>query len=153
MTQLDVAVQTIELDVQGMTCASCAARIEKKLNRLEGVNATVNYATEKATVHAGKGTTAQTLIETIEKTGYHATLPTESPRDPELELRQLRRRLIICAVLSLPVILISMVPAWQFPWWQWVSFALAAWWSSGAPGRSTALPCSICSTATQRWTR
>jgi P-type Cu+ transporter len=124
VTQL-AAVQTIELEVQGMTCASCATRIEKKLNRLEGVNATVNYATEKATVHAGKETTAQTLIETIEKTGYHATLPTESPRDPELELRQLRRRLIICAVLSLPVILISMVPAWQFPWWQWVSFALA----------------------------
>ena len=125
MTQLDVAVQTIELDVQGMTCASCASRIEKKLNRLEGVNATVNYATEKATVHAGKATTAQTLIDTIEKTGYHATLPTESPRDPDLELRQLRRRLIICAVLSLPVIMISMVPAWQFPWWQWLSFALA----------------------------
>jgi P-type Cu+ transporter len=125
MTQIDVAIQTIELDVQGMTCASCAARIEKKLNRLEGVKATVNYATEKATVHAGKGTTAQTLIETIERTGYHATLPAESPRDPDLELRLLRRRLIICAVLSLPVIMISMVPAWQFPWWQWVSFALA----------------------------
>jgi Cu+-exporting ATPase len=124
VTQL-TALQTIELEVQGMTCASCATRIEKKLNRLEGVNATVNYATEKATVHAGKETTALTLIETIEKTGYHATLPTESPRDPELELRQLRRRLVICATLSLPVILISMVPAWQFPWWQWVSFALA----------------------------
>jgi Cu+-exporting ATPase len=122
---LDVAVQTIELDVQGMTCASCATRIEKKLNRLEGVSATVNYATEKATVHAGKGTTTQTLIETIEKTGYHATLPIETPRDPDLQLRQLRRRLIICAVLSLPVILIAMVPAWQFPWWQWASFALA----------------------------
>ena len=125
MTQVDLAVQTIELDVQGMTCASCAARIEKKLNRLEGVKATVNYATEKATVHAGKGTTAQTLIQTVEQTGYHATLPAESPRDPDLELRQLRRRLIICAVLSLPVIMIAMVPAWQFPWWQWVSFALA----------------------------
>jgi P-type Cu+ transporter len=125
MTQIDVAVQTIELDVQGMTCASCAARIEKKLNRLEGVNATVNYATEKATVHTGRGTTAQTLIQTIEQTGYHAALPAESPRDPDLELRQLRRRLIICAVLSLPVIMIAMVPAWQFPWWQWVSFALA----------------------------
>src|SRR5207342_1107851 len=75
MTQVDAAVQTIELEVQGMTCASCATRIEKKLNRLEGVNATVNYATEKATVHAGKATTAQSLIETIEKTGYHATLP------------------------------------------------------------------------------
>ena len=125
MTLTDVAVQTIELDVQGMTCASCAARIEKKLNRLEGVNATVNYATEKATVHAGKQTTAQTLIQTIEQTGYHATLPAESPRDPDLELGQLRRRLIICALLSLPVILIAMVPAWQFPWWQWVSFGLA----------------------------
>ena len=125
MTQA-VPVQTIELDVQGMTCASCATRIEKKLNRLEGVNATVNYATEKATVHAGRTTTAQTLIQSIEQTGYHATLPAESPRDPDQELRQLRRRLIICAVLSLPVIMIAMVPAWQFPWWQWVSFALAA---------------------------
>ncbi|HEU4909935.1 MAG TPA: heavy metal translocating P-type ATPase [Propionibacteriaceae bacterium] len=124
MTQLRVPVQTIELDVQGMTCASCAARIEKKLNRLEGVNATVNYATEKATVHLSSGTTAQTLIETIEQTGYGATLPAESPRDPDLELRQLRRRLIITAALSLPVIMIAMVPAWQFPWWQWISFAL-----------------------------
>jgi Cu+-exporting ATPase len=123
MTELRVPVQTIELDVQGMTCASCAARIEKKLNRLEGVNATVNYATEKATVHVGSGTSAQTLIETIEKTGYGATLPAESSRDPDLELRELRRRLIITAALSLPVILIAMVPAWQFPWWQWISFA------------------------------
>jgi P-type Cu+ transporter len=124
MTELRVPVQTIELDVQGMTCASCAARIEKKLNRLEGVNATVNYATEKATVHAGTSTTTQTLIETIEKTGYHATLPAESPRDPDLELRRLRRRLIITAALSVPVIMTAMVPAWQFPWWQWISFAL-----------------------------
>jgi Cu+-exporting ATPase len=124
MTQVRVPLQTIELDVQGMTCASCAARIEKKLNRLEGVNATVNYATEKATVHAGSATTAQTLIETIERTGYSATLPAESPRDPDLELRQLRRRLIITAALSLPVIMIAMVSPWQFPGWQWISFAL-----------------------------
>jgi P-type Cu+ transporter len=122
MTQL--GVQTIQLDVQGMTCASCAARIEKKLNRLEGVNATVNYATEKATVRAGSGTTPQAVIEVIEKTGYRATLPADSPRDPDLGLRQLRRRLIITAALSLPVIMIAMVPAWQFPWWQWISFAL-----------------------------
>jgi P-type Cu+ transporter len=125
MTEPRVPVQTVELDVQGMTCASCAARIEKKLNRLEGVNATVNYATEKATVHVGSGTSAQSLIETIEKTGYGATLPTESSRDPDLELRELRRRLIITAALSLPVMLIAMVPAWQFPWWQWISFAFA----------------------------
>ena len=124
MTQVRVPLRTIELDVQGMTCASCAARIEKKLNRIEGVNATVNYATEKATVHAGSGTTPQTLIETIEKTGYRATLPAESPRDPDLELKHLRRRLIITAALSLPVIVIAMVPAWQFSWWQWISFAL-----------------------------
>jgi P-type Cu+ transporter len=124
MTRLGVPVQTIELDVQGMTCASCAARIEKKLNRLEGVNATVNYATEKATVHAGSGTTPQAMIEVIEKTGYRATLPADSARDPDLELRQLRRRLIITAALSLPVIMIAMVPALQFPWWQWISFAL-----------------------------
>jgi P-type Cu+ transporter len=124
MTQLGVPVQTIELDVQGMTCASCAARIEKKLNRLEGVNATVNYATEKATVHAGSGTTRQAVIEVIEKTGYRATLPADSPRDPDQELRQLRRRLIITAALSIPVIMIAMVPPWQFPWWQWISFAL-----------------------------
>ena len=121
---LGVKVQTIELDVQGMTCASCAARIEKKLNRLEGVNATVNFATEKATVHVGSGTTAQALIETIEKTGYQATLPAQSLRDPDLELRQLRRRLLITAALSLPVIMIAMVPTWQFPWWQWLSFVL-----------------------------
>ena len=124
MTQLVLKVQTIELDVQGMTCASCAARIEKKLNRLEGVNATVNFATEKATVHVGSGTTAQALIETIEKTGYQATLPAQSLRDPDLELRQLRRRLLITAALSLPVIMIAMVPTWQFPWWQWLSFVL-----------------------------
>jgi P-type Cu+ transporter len=124
MTQLRTPVQTIELHVQGMTCASCAARIEKKLNRLEGVNATVNFATEKATVHAGTGTTAQTLIEIIKQTGYGATLPAESLRDPDLELRRLRHRLIITAALSLPVIMIAMVPAWQFPWWQWISFAL-----------------------------
>ena len=124
MTQLGVKVQTIELDVQGMTCASCAARIEKKLNRLDGVNATVNFATEKATVHVGSGTTAQALIETIEKTGYQATLPAQSLRDPDLELRQLRRRLLITAALSLPVIMIAMVPTWQFPWWQWLSFVL-----------------------------
>jgi Cu+-exporting ATPase len=124
MTQVGVPVQTIEIDVQGMTCASCAARIEKKLNRLEGVNATVNYATEKATVHAGSGTTPQAVIDVIEKTGYRATLPVDSPRDPDQELRQLRRRLIITTALSLPVIMMAMVPAWQFPWWQWVSFAL-----------------------------
>ncbi len=124
MTRLDTALQSIELEVQGMTCASCAARIEKKLNRLDGVQATVNYATEKATVHFGSGTSPQALIATIEQTGYAATLPAENTRDPDQERRDLLRRLIVSAALSLPVISWAMVPAWQFPWWQWISFAL-----------------------------
>src|SRR5688500_14272309 len=104
MTRLDTALQSIELEVQGMTCASCAARIEKKLNRLDGVQATVNYATEKATVHFGSGTSPQALIATIEQTGYAATLPAENTRDPDQERRDLLRRLIVSAALSLPVI-------------------------------------------------
>ena len=74
----DAALQTVQLDVQGMTCASCAARIEKKLNRIDGVSATVNYATERATVQIGPGTTPQDLITTIEQTGYGANLPADA---------------------------------------------------------------------------
>ena len=124
MTDVDAALQSVELDVQGMTCASCAARIEKKLNRLEGVHASVNYATEKATVQFGAGTSPQALIATIEQTGYGATLPADRPRDSDEERRDLLRRLIVSALLSLPVIILAMVPALQFPWWQWISFAL-----------------------------
>ena len=80
-------LQSVQLDVSGMTCASCAARIEKKLNRLEGVNATVNYATEKATVQFGGATTPQTLIETIERTGYGASLPSDGEHDPDHDVR------------------------------------------------------------------
>ncbi len=115
----------VQLDVSGMTCASCAARIEKKLNRIDGVRATVNYATEKATVQVGGQTNPDELIAAIEKAGYGATLPTETERDPEAEVGALRRRLVISAALSLPVILLSMVPAWQFAGWQWFCFALS----------------------------
>ncbi|MCC0098107.1 heavy metal translocating P-type ATPase [Streptomyces flavotricini] len=129
----------VELTIGGMTCASCAARIEKKLNRMDGVTATVNYATEKARVSYGNGVQVADLIETVVKTGYTAEEPpppepepetghpgpgTEAPRDPELAA--LRQRLLVSATLALPVVLLSMVPALQFDNWQWLSLTLAA---------------------------
>ena len=127
----------LELQIGGMTCASCAARVEKKLNRMPGVEATVNYATEKATVSLPAGTTPADAISTVEKTGYTAALPQppkprrtragggedEIPDDPEVA--SLRRRLIISAALALPVVLLAMIPPLQFDYWQWVSLLLA----------------------------
>ncbi len=124
MTEVSTGLRSVELDVSGMTCASCAARIEKKLNQMEGVSATVNYATERATVQFGAATTPEALIATIERTGYGATRPADSERDPDHELAVLRRRMIVSAVLSAPVIVLAMVPAWQFPWWQWICLLL-----------------------------
>ncbi|MDI6941936.1 heavy metal translocating P-type ATPase [Microbacterium barkeri] len=123
----------IELEIGGMTCASCANRIERKLNKLEGVSATVNYATEKARVTVPEGYDPALLVAEVEKTGYTAALPKPpvdepsddgEPDDPEL--RSLRQRLIGSVVLTLPVIAMSMIPALQFPYWQWASLALAA---------------------------
>jgi len=116
----------LSLDIGGMTCASCATRIERKLNRLDGVSATVNYATEKAQVHAA-GVDTATLIATVEAAGYRAELPVPpSEADaPVDDTRGLRRRLIISAALAAPVALLSMIPALQFAGWQWVAFALA----------------------------
>lgn len=123
----------IELDISGMTCASCAMRIEKKLNKIDGISATVNYATEKARVSAPRGFDIEFLIAEVEKTGYGATLPaakvTASDADEqreEPELTALRNRLIGSVVLSLPVIVLAMAPALQFTYWQWASLALAA---------------------------
>jgi Cu+-exporting ATPase len=120
----------LELEIGGMTCASCAMRIERKLNRLDGVQATVNYATEKARVHVPAGYDPQLLIEQVEKTGYTASLPTthesndgDAPADPELT--GLRDRLIASAALSLPVLLVSMVPGLHFRNWQWAALAVA----------------------------
>jgi Cu+-exporting ATPase len=113
----------IELEIGGMTCAACANRIEKKLNRLDGVTATVNYATEKARATVPAALTAADLIAVVEQTGYTAAVQTPSraaPGDP------VRTRLLISAVLSVPVILLAMVPAWQFTYWQWLSLTLAA---------------------------
>uniref|UniRef100_UPI0006913F6B heavy metal translocating P-type ATPase n=1 Tax=Streptomyces sp. NRRL WC-3742 TaxID=1463934 RepID=UPI0006913F6B len=119
----------VELSIGGMTCASCAARIEKKLNRMDGVEATVNYATEKARVAYGPGVAVEDLIATVERTGYTAELPPPpaAPAPEPTEAREpdaLRDRLLISAVLGLPVVLLSMVPALQFTHWQWLAFAL-----------------------------
>ena len=122
----------VELSIGGMTCASCASRIEKKLNRMPGVTASVNYATEKALVTAPSGFDPSLLIAEVEKTGYTAEVPAppasavaeEPTRDPELV--SLRQRVIGSIVLSVPVIVLAMVPALQFTYWQWASLALAA---------------------------
>ncbi|RZS43487.1 Cu+-exporting ATPase [Herbihabitans rhizosphaerae] len=118
---------SIELDIGGMTCASCAMRVEKKLNKLDGVTATVNYATEKAKVSFGNPVTVEQLVAQVEAAGYAASPPARTeeiePNDPT---RSLRHRLIGAAVLSVPVIAMSMVPALQFTYWQWISLTLAA---------------------------
>ncbi|MEU2334687.1 heavy metal translocating P-type ATPase [Streptomyces sp. NPDC013172] len=128
----------VELSIGGMTCASCAARIEKKLNRMDGVTATVNFATEKAKVTYGTGIEVADLIATVVKTGYTAEEPppptppagdtaeAEATHAPEGELLSLRQRLLVSLVLSVPVILMAMVPALQFDNWQWLSLTLAA---------------------------
>ncbi|MEV7722995.1 MULTISPECIES: heavy metal translocating P-type ATPase [unclassified Streptomyces] len=125
----------VELAIGGMTCASCAARIEKKLNRMDGVEATVNYATEKAKVsYRGEDVSVQDLIATVEKTGYTAHEPAppvraedDGPGAEEAdELRPLRQRLLTAVALAVPVIAMSMVPALQFDYWQWLSLTLTA---------------------------
>jgi Cu+-exporting ATPase len=125
----------IELAIQGMTCASCAGRIEKRLNKLDGVAATVNYATEKAKVTYSGDVSPDDLVAAVEKVGYTARLP-EPPRDSgsdadaetdeASDVRALRQRLLISTALTIPVIAMAMIPALQFTYWQWLSLALAA---------------------------
>ena len=118
-----------ELVITGMTCGSCAARIERRLNRLDGVSATVNYATGRAYFTSLGGRDAPELISVVNSTGYQAALPT-SPQDgkdsADPVARDLGRRLAVCTPLAVVVIILSMVPAWQFTGWQWVSLLLAA---------------------------
>ncbi len=116
----------IELEIGGMTCAACANRIEKKLNRLDGVTATVNYATEKARAVVPAGLTAADLIAVVEKTGYTAAEPQAEPVIEAPRADALRTRLLVSVALSGPVIVLAMVPAWQFTYWQWLSLTLAA---------------------------
>jgi P-type Cu+ transporter len=128
---------TVALDIGGMTCASCAARITKRLNTLDGVEASVNYATEQATITLPAGLSVDDVVAQIEAIGYKATLPAalsaalsdvedaEVDRtDPELAAQ--RNRLIVAAVLGIPVLLISMINTLQFTNWQWLTFTMAA---------------------------
>ena len=133
-----IADTGIELEIGGMTCASCANRIERKLNKLDGVTATVNYATEKAKVTVPDGYDPLLLVSEVEKTGYTAALPKpatgkgsattpgDDQEDSDPELTALRHRLIGAVLLTVPVIAMAMIPALQFPYWQWLSLALAA---------------------------
>uniref|UniRef100_A0AAU2JML5 Cation-transporting P-type ATPase B n=1 Tax=Streptomyces sp. NBC_00049 TaxID=2903617 RepID=A0AAU2JML5_9ACTN len=140
----DGPITAVELSIGGMTCASCAARIEKKLNRMDGVEATVNFATEKAKVSYGGDVQVADLIATVVKTGYTAEEPpppqpepdpsapesaprsAQAPAERDPELAALRQRLLVSAALALPVVLLSMIPALQFDNWQWLSLTLAA---------------------------
>jgi Cu+-exporting ATPase len=124
------AVSNLELDITGMTCASCAARLEKALNKLDGVRASVNFALERASVTVPAGYDPQSLVAEVEKAGYTAALPQRQDAPgatgDDLELASLRNRLITSIVLATPVIAMAMIPALQFRNWQWASLALAA---------------------------
>ncbi|MET7318651.1 cation transporter, partial [Streptomyces thermoviolaceus] len=138
----DAGTREVELLIGGMTCASCAARVEKKLNRMDGVTATVNFATEKAKVSYPPGVEVADLIDTVVRTGYTAEEPPPPEPEPqpeqtpagaltapsaaEAEQAAARQRLVVSAVLAAPVVLLSMVPALQFDNWQWLALTLAA---------------------------
>jgi P-type Cu+ transporter len=115
-------METLELPITGMTCASCANRIERRLNKLEGVTATVNYATEKAAVEFDSGAVApEQLVAAVEAAGYKTVVPSDEPD----ETAPLRLRLIVSTLFSVPVLLIAMIPSLQFDNWQWLSLQLA----------------------------
>jgi Cu+-exporting ATPase len=135
-TSAESATTTVDLDIDGMTCASCAMRIEKRLNKIDGVQATVNYATERAHVMVPANVNTDDLVAQVAAVGYTAHLPKPSAQLPEASsdvpnadddaTRQLRTRVIVSAILAAPVLLLAMVPAFQFRNWQWLSLTLAA---------------------------
>jgi Cu+-exporting ATPase len=125
------AERCVDLVIGGMTCASCAARVEKRLNKLDGVAATVNFATERARVSFPVSVSTDELIAVVEQAGYTAVPPAPQPAEPEVEAggrapdqdeaASLRRRLLVSAVLAVPVVVLAMVPDAQFRNWQWLS--------------------------------
>jgi Cu+-exporting ATPase len=121
------ATQRLELPIEGMTCASCAARIERRLNKLDGVAASVNYATERAAVDFDAALVdPEALVAAVEQAGYRARLPRETAPEPVRDRADdLRVRLLVSAVLALPVVVLGMVPAFQFRNWQWLALQLA----------------------------
>jgi P-type Cu+ transporter len=125
------APERVRLEIEGMTCASCAARIEKKLNRLDGVEATVNYATEEAAVAFDPARVElEQLIRTVEAIGYGAALPRAAADvtqadEPNDALRTIRHRLVGAALLTAPLTLLQLVPPLQFSGWEWLALALA----------------------------
>ncbi len=116
----------IDLTIGGMTCASCANRVERKLNKLDGVVATVNYATEKAHVTCSTALDPAALVAEVEAAGYTAALPQPDPEPEADPTRPLRNRFLVVTALAVPVVVLSMVPALRFPYWEWVALALAA---------------------------
>jgi P-type Cu+ transporter len=124
-----MTVQKLDLPIEGMTCASCAVRVEKKLNKLEGVTAAVNYATERASVEFDAGAVSpEQLVAAVESAGYKAALPSDEAADEAQEqdpASALRVRLLVSAVLTLPVLALAMIPPLQFDGWQWLSLQLA----------------------------
>ena len=155
-----MSITDVELEIGGMTCASCATRVERKLNRIPGVEATVNYATEKARVRTDSGVDPEALIAAVESAGYTAVVPVPltpsgaggEAQIPQDETAALRRRLIISAALTLPVVVLSMIPAIQFTNWQWLALTLAApvavWGAWPFTGPHGSMP----GTARPRWT-
>ena len=134
--RMSTVIDHVELPIAGMTCASCAGRVERGLNKLDGVTATVNYATEKATVDFDPGSVEPAqLIAAVQAAGYEASLPAadnpgdESDMDAGVaatdELAPLRTRLILSTLLGLPVLLLSMIGPLQFDNWQWLALQLA----------------------------
>lgn len=126
---MSTATGHVVLEIGGMTCASCAGRIERKLNNLDGVTATVNFATEKATVDVAGEVTPEQLIEAVETAGYTAQLPNADPAESDVEVdptAALRTRLMVSAALTIPVVAMAMIPALQFTNWQWLSLTLTA---------------------------
>ncbi|MER3410963.1 MAG: heavy metal translocating P-type ATPase, partial [Thermoleophilia bacterium] len=125
-TAVEARPERVQLKIEGMTCASCAARIERKLNKIEGVTATVNYATEQATVsYDPSRVTLEELIRAVEAAGYGAALPAEIESTEEDAERRLLLRLAVAAGLTGPLVALAMIPLLHFAGWEWLALALA----------------------------